>query len=148
MSDFHGMIENVLGVTVAEMEPPQQLGDFEVHRGQAGLMNRFLAQAHNRFVHLRIDLSDNFFDARRMDAPIGDETNHGFPSNFAPHGIKAGEQHRTWGVINQDGHAGSSFEGANIASLTANNAAFDFVALEGNGGGSVFESVLARVALN
>jgi hypothetical protein len=83
-----------------------------------------------------------------MNPAIDDEALHGFASDFAADGVKAGEQDCTGRVVDEDGDASGSFEGADVSALAADDAALNIVALEGNGGGGIFEGVFAGVALN
>src|SRR5262249_26177779 len=148
MGHFNGMVQNVLGVAVAEMEPAENFQNLEVQRRQAGFGDGLFGEAKDGFVHLLVDNGDNFLDATGMNSAIDDEALHGFASDFAADGIEAGKQNCAGGVVDEDGDAGSGFEGANVAPFAANDAAFDVVALKGNGGGGVFEGVFAGVTLN
>src|ERR1044071_3476685 len=130
------------------MEAAEQPGNFKMHWGQTSLEDGFLAQAHDSFVHLSIYLSDNFFDACRMDSAIGDEADHGFAGDFAADGIKAGEEHSSRSIVDQDSDAGSGFKCADVSAFTANDSTFDFVAPEGDGSGGGFESLLTGIALD
>src|SRR5690348_9870348 len=62
-----------------------------------------------------------------MDAPIEDEPGQGEASHFAPHGIEAGKDNCLRCIVDDEIYAGSGLEGANVASLAANDTPFHFV---------------------
>jgi hypothetical protein len=41
MGDFDGMVQNILGVTMAEVEPSKDFEDFEMQRRQSGFGDGF-----------------------------------------------------------------------------------------------------------
>ena len=120
-----------------------------MHRRQRRLWSRLLHPGA-RWFHPSpaLTLRDDFLDARGMNAAVLDQALHGFAGDFAADGVEAGKQHRAGSVIDEDGDAGGGFESADVPAFAADDAAFDFVALEGNGGGGVFEGVFAGVALD
>jgi hypothetical protein len=72
MGNFDGVVEDVLGVAVAKVEAAKDFEDFEVERREAGLGDGFVGEAKYSFVHLFVDLGDDFFDSAGMDAAIED----------------------------------------------------------------------------
>jgi len=133
---------------MAEMQAAKHSDDLKIHRRQAAADDGVLALLKDGVIHFLGDIADDFLDAGGVDAAIGDEPDHGFAGDLAANRIEAGEQDRAGGIINQDGNARGGFEGADVTPFAANDAAFDVIALEGNRGGCVFESVLSGVTLD
>ena len=83
-----------------------------------------------------------------MDAAVLDQSRHRFARNFPAHGVETGNHHRARRVIHQDGDARGGFERADVAPFAADDAAFDFVVGQGEGGGGILEGVIAGVTLD
>jgi len=148
LRDFDRMVEDVLRIAVTEVEAAEELDQVGAQGRQAGLSHGFVAEAEDGLVHFLGDLRHNLLDARWMNPAVLNQPHHGLARNLAADGVKAREQNRARGVVNQDGHAGGGFEGADVASLAADDAAFEFIALEGDGGGGGLEGVFAGVSLD
>ena len=97
---FHRMIQNILRITVPEMQPPQKLHYFRMHRRQTRFRHRSLAHAHDGLLHLLVDLAHDLFDARGMDAPVLDQPPHRLPRHLPAHWIEARQQHRPRRIVN------------------------------------------------
>jgi hypothetical protein len=82
-----------------------------------------------------------------VDSAVNDEPLHGFAGDFAADGVEAGQNDGIGGIIDQDRDAGGSFEGADIASFSSDDAAFDVISLKDDCGGGIFEGVITGVAL-
>ncbi len=148
MCDLDRVIEEVLRIAVAEMELAQQFHDSRVHGRQAGPRDRLLALAHDGFVHFLRHFRHDFVNARRVDASVLNQPNHRFTRDRAADRVEGGQQHGAGRIVNQHGHASRIFKRANIPSLASDDAAFDVVPIERDGGGGVFKCLIARVALN
>ena len=142
------MVEDVLGVTVPEMQPPEQLDDFHVHGGKPVFCTASSPSAEDGFVHFLRHLGHHFLDARRVNAAIQDQPLHGLARDFAAHGIKAGKHHRVGRVVNQHRDAGRRLEGADVAAVAADDAPLHLLAIDGDGGGGGLKGVLAGVTLD
>ena len=81
-----------------------------------------------RCFELRLDLLDDLFDARRMDAAVGDQALEGDAGDLAAVGIEAGEDHRLGRVVDDQVDAGGELEGADVAPLAADDPALHLVA--------------------
>src|SRR5260370_4719700 len=127
------MIQNVLGVTVPEMEASQRFDNFRMQRRQAGFHYRFLAQADDGFIHFLAHFAYDFLDPGWVDASVSDQPHHGFPGDFAPNRIETRKQDRARGVVNEHGHSRGSLESPDVPALAAYDPAFDFITLQGHG---------------
>src|SRR5690606_24202171 len=74
----------------------------------------------------------HFLDARRVDAPVGDELGESQLRHLAAHGVEAGEQHRLGGVVDDQVDARERLEGADVAPLAADDAALHGVVGDGH----------------
>src|SRR5882672_9912055 len=122
------MIEHVLGETVAEAEAAEGLDDFRMDWSGTGSEHRLFTVADDGLVHFLTHFGDDFFDARRMDAPIKDEALHGFAGDLAPHRVEAGEDDGVGRVIDKDRDTRGRFEGADVAAFAADDAALQILA--------------------
>src|SRR5439155_26135743 len=142
------MIEDILCKTVAESQTAKQFHDFNLHRRQAQLENRFLARPDNRFVDLLGDFRNDFFDSCGMDPSVQNQTLHRLARDLPSHRIKSGEHDRIWRVIDEHCDSGYGLKGANVSTFAANDAAFNIFALERHRSGRSLESVGASVPLD
>ena len=99
-------------------------------------------------LHLLRHFLDDLLDARGVNAPVQNQALHGFAGDLAPHRVKPGQNHRVGSVIDQHRHPGGGFERANIPAFAANDAAFELLVRQGQGGAGGFEGMFASVALN
>ena len=82
----------------------------------------------HRFVGLVLDLLDDLFDARRMDAAVGDQPLDRLLRDLAPIRIEAREDDRAGRVVDDQVDAGGQLERADVAPLAADDAALEIVA--------------------
>ncbi len=79
------------------------------------------------------------FDAGRVDAAVHHQLVEGQAGHFAADRVEGGKQDGVRGIVHDDFYAGSGFQGADVATFAADDAAFDFIALDGEGGNGVFD---------
>ena len=128
MGHLQGMLEDVLGVTVAEVQPTQHFGHVRMDCRLARLVDRVLALAKDEVFHLDCDRSDHFLNAGRVDAAVENQSFHGLPSHFAPDWIKTGDHHRIGRVVHQHRDAGGVLERTNVAPVAADDPTLHFFA--------------------
>src|SRR5436190_2774602 len=125
---FLGVLENVLAVARPPMHPADQLDDFRMQAVHAEFVRGLLPELHDVLVDLALRLVDEFLDASRMDAPVGDQLLEREPGHLAPNRIEARHDHRVRSVVDDDVHAGRQLERADVASLAPDDAALHLVA--------------------
>src|SRR5215212_6728193 len=123
--------EHVLAVGGAVLEPPEHADQLGVQVGDADLEAGVLAGP----AHLALDLLAGpvvgLLDAGRVDAAVGDELLQSEAADLAPDGVEAGQQDRFGGVVDDQVDAGDRLEGADVAALSADDAALHVVRGQG-----------------
>ena len=88
-ADLDRVLQQVLRVRRAELEPAERAHQLGVHLVQAEIEHRLLAG----LLALRLDLvgalGDHLFDARRVDAAVGDEARERQLGDLAAHRVEA-----------------------------------------------------------
>ena len=69
----------------------------------------------------------DLLDARRVDAPVGDELGERETGDLAAHAVEAGEHHGLGRVVDDEVDAGDVLERADVAALAADDAALHVV---------------------
>ena len=142
------VLQLVLAVRRAELEPTDDLDDLGVQAGHAGLVGRRLAFLLDLLLDLLLGLGDDLLDARRMDAPVLDELGQRQARDLAAHRIEARQGHRVGRVVDDQVDTGCRFERADVAALAADDAALHLLVGDGHDGGRDLADGVARVALN
>src|SRR5205814_9884428 len=83
------VLQLVLPVRGAELEPTDHLGDLGVEPWHASLVSRRLALLADLLLDLLLGLRDDLFDARWMNAPVLDEFRQRQASDLSSNWIKA-----------------------------------------------------------
>src|SRR5262249_37790730 len=71
---------------------------------------------------------------------------HSFAGDLPSHRIESGENHRVGGVVDENGDSGRRLKGADVTPLAADDASFNFVALQGESGSRGLKGVSSGVA--
>ena len=115
---------------------------------QAELEGSRFALAPNGVLHVRLHLLDDLFDARGMDAAVGDQPLDRLPGDLTPEGVEAGEDDGPGRIVDNQFHAGGRLERADVAPFTADDPAFHVVAGQIDDRHGRFDGMLGRAALN
>ena len=91
---FQGVLENVLTIAGAVLEPADQVDQLGVHAVGAHVKGGLLAGLADAGLDLFRDFFDHLFNAGRVDAAVGNELLQGLPGDFPPYRIEAGENDR------------------------------------------------------
>ena len=83
------VVEHVLAVARAELEPAQQLDDLGGQARDTGLVGGLLAGLAHDELDLGAGLGDDLLDAAGMDAAVGDELGQGDPGDLAADRVEA-----------------------------------------------------------
>ena len=121
------MVEHVLPVTRAVTQPAEQPHDLRMDAVQPGLEHRALALGFDGGLHLAAGLFHHFLDARRMDAPVGNQPFQRDTGDFPPHRIETGERDGLRGVVDDQIHARQGLDGADVPPFPADDAALHLV---------------------
>src|SRR3972149_10599248 len=122
------MQKHVLRIAVTKLYPPQQLHELGVNAMDPDVKNSLLPRLPDSLFYLLLRLAHNLFYPPRVDTAIGHELFQRQPGNFPTNGIMAGNDHGLRSIINDQINPRSRFQGADIASLTANNPTLHIVA--------------------
>ena len=91
---------------------------------------------------------DDFLDARRVDAAVGDQPLDRLLGDLAAVGIEAGQDDRARRVVDDQVDAGGELERADVASLAADDAALQVVARQIDDRDGGLDGVLGGAALD
>lgn len=110
------------------------------------------AGAFTYFDNLLLDLfasfGNHFFDACRVDASVGDEFVQGESCDFSAYGVEAAEDDGVGRVVDDDLYASKGFQGADVATFTADDAALHLFVFKVKHADSVFDGVFGGSALD
>ena len=67
---------------------------------------------------------NDLFDVGGMDAPVHRQAGESAAGDFAADRVEAGDGHGFGGIVHDHVHTGGLFEGLDVASVAANDAAF------------------------
>ena len=129
-----GVIECVLSVREAIFQAAEQLDDLGVQSIDAETLHGVFTGLHDVDFHLGTGASNEFFNARRMNAAVLNQCFEGKPGNFTPNRIEGGNEHHLRCFVDQERHARRRLEGFDVATFTTDNAAFHLLAREMNDG--------------
>ena len=84
-----GVVQHVLAVAGAVLEPAEQLDDLRRQARHAGVVGGLLAGLPDDEVDLGAGLGDDLLDPARVDPAVGDELGEGEPGDLAADGVEA-----------------------------------------------------------
>ena len=99
-------------------------------------------------VHLLLDLVDDLLDARRVDAPVGDQPLQGQPRDLPAIGIVGRDQHRLRRVVHDEVDAGVQLERADVTSLAPDDPSLHVVGGQVDDGHRGLDGVVGGQALD
>ena len=142
------VVQDVLAVAGPILEPAQQLDQLRVQARHAGVVRRLLARLAHDDLDLGAALGDSLLDPARMDASVGDELGECHARHFAADRVEAREDHRLGRVVDDQVHAGSLLERADVAALTADDATLHLLRGQGDHRDGRLGSVIRGDALH
>ena len=125
---LQAVLQHVLAVAGAELQPAQQLHQLLVQRADVRLQHRLLADLQDVLLHLRLRFLDHFLDARRVNAAVLDQLGQGQPGGLAADVVEGADDDHAGRVVHDHVHAGAFLEGADVAAFAADDAALHVVA--------------------
>ena len=112
------------------------------------IVGRLLAGlAHDDF-DLRPALGHRLLDPARVNAPVGDELGERHAGDFAAHRVEARKDHCLGGVVDDEVYAGRLLEGADVATLAADDSALHLFRRQGDNCHRRLRGVIGRDALH
>ena len=145
---FDGMLQHVLTVAVAVLQPTQQLHQLRMKAVHVGAQARLLAFFADALLHFLAGFGHHLLDPGRMNAPVGDELFQGDAGDFPPHRIEAGQDHRFGRVVDDQVDAGLRLQRADVAAFPSDDAPLHVVAGQADHGNGRFGHVVRGTALN
>src|SRR5690606_9822121 len=119
---LHRVLEDVLAVARAELQAPEQLHQAWLEADHGRVARRFVTAFADVSLHVVLRLLHDFLDARRVDAPVGDQLGEGELGDLAADGVEARQQHRLRRVVDDQVDTREGLEGADVAALAADDA--------------------------
>ena len=113
-----------------------------------GVVGGGLARLADDHVDLAAGLLDDVLDAARVDAPVGDELGESQARDLAAHRVEAADHDRVRSVIDDEVDAGRLLEGADVAALSADDAALHLIRGDGHDRHRGFGGVIHHDALD
>jgi hypothetical protein len=122
--------EHVLPVRRPVLEPPERLREVGVEALDVGVEARLLARLGDVALELGLRLVVGLLDPGRVDAPVLQQLLEREPRDLPPDPVEAREDDRVGRVVDDEVDAGQVLEGADVATLAADDAALHVVRLE------------------
>ena len=145
---FQGVLQDILGVAGAVFELADVFDQFGMDgvnpHVKGGLLPGFLEGP----LHLLGDLAHYLLNARRVDAPVGNEAFQGQPGYFPPQGGETGEDDSFRSVINDQIHPGGRLNSPDVAPFPADDAALHLIVGQGHHGNGVLGHIVPGVAFD
>ena len=146
--DFRRVGEHVLPVARAVLEAAHQAADIGVQIVEAEVERDGFTLLAHRLVGLVLHLLDDLFDARGVDAAVGDQAFDGLLRDLAAVGIEARQDDRAGRVVDDEVDARGHFERADVAALAPDDAALEVVARQIDHRHRRLDGVLGGAALD
>ncbi len=137
-----GMLQQVLSVARTVFHLADHAYEVGVQAVDAEVDGCALSGLDDFLLDLLAHLAYNLLDAGRMDAPVSHKLVEGKTGDFAAHRVEAREDDGLGGVVDDDFDAGGSLERTDVASLAADDAALDFIAVDMEDGHRVLDGGL------
>jgi hypothetical protein len=124
------VMQDVLPVARAELQPAEQLHELRVERADVRLEDGLLPHLDHVLVDLRLRLVERLLDPGRMDPTVLKQALERESRDLAAHSVEAGQEHRSGRVVDDEVDPGERLERADVAPLPADDAALQLVGLE------------------
>ena len=115
------VVQHVLAVGGAEPQPAQQLDEVRVEAGDVRLVGDLLPLLPHHLLQLGPGLLDDLLDPGRVDAAVLQQLGQRPPGDFPPDRVEAGDGHRLRRVVDDQVDPGRLLQGADVASLAADD---------------------------
>ena len=148
LGDLDRVVEHVLAVARAVALAAEELDEIGVQAVDIRLKYGALALFLDGLVDLALRLGDHFLDAGGVDAAVLNELFERETRNLTADGVKARDRDGLRRIVDDEIAAGERFDGTDVASLAADDAALHFVVGERNDGNGDLARVVGGAALD
>ena len=124
---FHRVTEDILTVTVAELQAAEGTSDFGRQSREFQFVVGIIARLADQQVHFRFGLAHDLLDPRRMNSPIVDQRFEGLARNFPPERIETGNHHDLRCVVDEDIDSDRRLQRTDVSPLAADDPALHLV---------------------
>ncbi len=145
---LQAVLEHVLAVAGAELEPAQELHQLLVQRPHVGVLDGGPAHLQDVLLHLGLGFVDHLLDARGVDTSVLDQLGQRQAGRLAADVVEGADDDHAGRVVHDDVHPGAFLEGADVAPLAADDAALHLVAGDVHGADGTVGGVLGGVAVD
>jgi hypothetical protein len=142
------VIQHVLAVARTVLQSAEELDDLRRQPRDPGLVGGLLACLPDDEIDFGACLGDDFLDPTGMDAPISDELRDRDPGDLATNRVETTQDDRLRGVVDDQVDAGGLFEGADVATLPADDPALHLVGWQVDHTDGVLRRVVGGDALH
>lgn len=143
-----GVLEDVLAVAGAEVEPAQKLDEAGLQAHHPRLQGRLLPALVDEGLHLLLGLLHHLLNAARVDAAVLQELLQGHAGDLAADGVEGGEEDGVRGVVNDEVHPRQGLKGADVPPLPADDPPLHGVGGDGHHGHGELGRGLRGLALH
>ena len=124
------MLQEVLTVAAAVLHLADDADELRMQAVDAEVDGGALACLNNLVVKLLLHFCHHLLDASGVDASVCHELMQGQTAGLAAHRVEAADDDGLGCVVDDDFHTAGSLQGANVATLTAYDAAFHVVVVD------------------
>ena len=141
------MPQHVLAVAGAEVQPAQQVDQPLVQAAEGQFLTGVLAELLDVLVQFLLRGSNDLLDPCGVNAAVGDERVEGQAGDFPADHVEAADDDHARRVVNDQVHAGGLFEGADVATFSADDPPLHLVVGNAHRAGRRFGGMRGRVTL-
>ena len=134
-----GVLQQVLAIGGTVFHAADQANQFHAQAVDAQVYAGAFTGFQDFFFQLLLDFGHHFLDAGGVDATVYNQLMQGQAGYLAADRIEGAKQDGVRSVVHHNFYAGSGLQGADIAALAANDAAFNLVTFNGKGGDGVLD---------
>ncbi len=146
--DLDRVAQHILAIAGAEPEAPHRLDDLRMKALHVGLDDSLGAEGVDAVLHLPARVLHGLLDARWVHAAIGDELLQSLDGDGLAHAVEAAHGDDAGRVVDDDVDASGLLDGADVASLAADQPALHVVAGDLHRAHDGVCGGLARIALD
>ena len=143
-----GVLQDVLTITGAVAQAAENLDQLRMNAVDAGLEGSTLAFALDDLLNLTASLVNHFLNASRMNTTVNDQLFEGQTCDLTANRIERGQGDSFGRIVDDEVYAGKGFQRADIASLSADNAALHLVVRQRNDRNGRLGYLIGGTALN
>ena len=148
VGNLEGMLEHVLTKRGAVAQSTQGLNDLGVQIVDTGIEGSLFASLAHALLNQVGGLVIHLLDAGRVNAAVSDKVLKGHAGGLATDRIEARKHNGLGRIIDHEVDTGNLLEGADVATLAANDATLEVIGRNMHGGNGDLGGVIGGTALN